>query len=218
MTWSEKVMLHISRSVSSAWTHLWCFHRSSWSLSKVIAEKLLVTFHDLKWPWRHGNGSLVAIFRLSVPSLPVTRCLRVFRMVFFQKRRLSFFSHWLIMEGPQNWPDFWSLISKFRDIHLIDIGTDINCSKIHDDWTFFCSYDEHSNFFWREVTWRVGLKFSQLVRKKTCEQVYQKRRRSAPLFLRYLRKTWKRCSNTPFPLTPGPAQVNTITGGLSWVR
>ena len=28
--------------------HLWCFHRPSWSLSKVIAEKLLVTFHDLK--------------------------------------------------------------------------------------------------------------------------------------------------------------------------
>ena len=29
MTWSEKVMLHISRSVSSAWTRIWYFHRSS---------------------------------------------------------------------------------------------------------------------------------------------------------------------------------------------
>ena len=66
MTWPEKVMLHISRSASSAWTHLWCFHRSSWSLSKGIPEKnLLVAFHDLKWPWWHDEGSSVAIFRLS---------------------------------------------------------------------------------------------------------------------------------------------------------
>ena len=28
--------------------HLWCFHCSSWSLPKAVAEKLLVTFHDLK--------------------------------------------------------------------------------------------------------------------------------------------------------------------------
>ena len=45
---------------------------------KVIAEKLLVAFLDLKWPWRHGEGSLVAIFRLRVSSSPVNRCLRVF--------------------------------------------------------------------------------------------------------------------------------------------
>ena len=43
-----KVMLHIIRSVSSALTHLWCFYCSSLSLSKVIAEKLLATCHDLK--------------------------------------------------------------------------------------------------------------------------------------------------------------------------
>ena len=52
-------MLHISQFVSSAWTHTWCFHCSSLSLSKGIAEKLLVTFHDLKWPRWHGEGSLV---------------------------------------------------------------------------------------------------------------------------------------------------------------
>ena len=114
-----------------------------WSLSKVIAEKLLITFHDLKWPWRHGEGSLVAIFRLRVSlgaeyppcvtlpniwtwSLAVTRCLRMFPMVFFQKRRLSFFPHWLIMERSQNWPDLWSSISKFWDIHFIDTVTAIN--------------------------------------------------------------------------------------------
>ena len=37
-----------SPSVWSALTHLWYFHRFSWSLSKVITEKLVVTFHDLK--------------------------------------------------------------------------------------------------------------------------------------------------------------------------
>ena len=46
-TWLEKLMLHISRSVSSSWTHQRCFHCFSLSLSRVIAEKLLVTSHDL---------------------------------------------------------------------------------------------------------------------------------------------------------------------------
>ena len=55
-----------------------------------------VTWNDLKI-WRHGEGSLVAIFRLRVSSLPVTRCSRAFRMSFFQKRRLSFFAfHFLL--------------------------------------------------------------------------------------------------------------------------
>ena len=45
MIWPENFMLHISRCVSSAYTHLWYFHRSNLSLSTVIAEKLLVTFH-----------------------------------------------------------------------------------------------------------------------------------------------------------------------------
>ena len=130
MTPSKYVMLHINSFVSSSWTHLWCFHRSSWPLSKVIAEKLLVTIHDLKWPRRHDEGSLVAIFRLRVSSLPIPRCLRAFRMVFVQKRRPSFFSHWLKMERSPNWHDLRSTISKFRDKHFIDTVTDINRWKL----------------------------------------------------------------------------------------
>ena len=91
------------------------FHCSSLS-------KLLVTFHDLKGPWRHDEGSLVAIFRFGVSSLPVIRCLRVFRMTFVQKSRLSVFSHWLIMERSQNWPDLRPPISKFRDMYLTRAG------------------------------------------------------------------------------------------------
>ena len=121
-------MLHISRSVSSGWTQLWCFHCSNLSLSKVIVKKLLVTFHYLKWPWRHKEGSLVAIFRCRVTSLPVARCLRVFRMVFVQKRRLSFFSHW--MERSQNWPDLGSPRQKFRYMYFIDTVPYTNRWKI----------------------------------------------------------------------------------------
>ena len=72
------------------------------------------------------EGPSVAIFRLRVSILPLTRCLREFWMVFVQKKRLSFFSHLLIMERSQNWPDLRSPISKFRDTRFIDTGTDIN--------------------------------------------------------------------------------------------
>ena len=96
MTWSEKFMLHISRSVSSAWTHLWCFHRSSLSLSNVIAKKLLVTFHDLKdiGDMMMGHWLQLAICCFGVSILPASRCWRVIRMVFVQSRRLSIVSHW----------------------------------------------------------------------------------------------------------------------------
>ena len=44
---------------------------------KLLPKKLLVAFHDQKWPWQHSEGSLVAIFRLRVSSLLVTWCLSV---------------------------------------------------------------------------------------------------------------------------------------------
>ena len=74
-------------------------------------------------------------------------------MVFVQKRRLSFFSHWLIMERSQNWPDLRSPISKFRD--FIDTGTfhrywyGYQSLKVSRWSVIRCSYDEHSIFFLR---------------------------------------------------------------------
>ena len=99
---------------------IWCFYRSSLSLSKVIAEKLLVTFHDLKWSrWHEGRGSLVAIFRFRVSSLPVTRCVSVSNG--FRPKEAPFnFPYLLIMERSQNWPGRGSPISTFRDIYFID--------------------------------------------------------------------------------------------------
>ena len=74
MTWSEKVMLHISRSVSSAWTHLWCFKRSNLSLSKFIAEKNswwpFITWNDLGDMTR-GHWSNIPIQGVKSTSNPM---------------------------------------------------------------------------------------------------------------------------------------------------
>ena len=108
ITWSKKVMLHISWSVLSSWTHLRCFYRSSLFLSNYYCRKTVrMTFHDLKWSLGHKERSLVSIFRFRVSILPVTWCWRVFRVVFVQKRRLSIFSHWLTYNGDVTklmWP------------------------------------------------------------------------------------------------------------------
>ena len=74
-----------SESVLSTWTHLRHIVLDS---SKVIAEKLPVTFHDLIWPWGHEEGSLVAMLLLRVSSLLVSWCLRVFRKIFVQNTPL----------------------------------------------------------------------------------------------------------------------------------
>ena len=157
-------MLYISRSVSSALTHLRYFHRSSLFLSKVIAGKLLVTFRDLKYPWRHDEGSLVAIFRLGVSSLLLIQCLRVFRMVFVQKRRFSFLSHGLLMERPQNWTDLRSPISKFRDTHLYFIYiTDIHRWKFRGDRSSGVAMTSIKLFArWSDLMWPGDLTLSDL--------------------------------------------------------
>ena len=153
ITWSQKVMLHASRSVSSAWTHQWCFHRSSLSLSKTIAEKLLVIFHDLEWPWWHDERSLVAIFRFGVSSLTVNRCLRVFGMVFGQKRRRSNLSHWFIMEVAKlTW--LWVTDTKTPWCTFYRYCNGYQSLKVSWWSAIRWCYDDHSNFFWCEVTWR----------------------------------------------------------------
>ena len=107
-----------------------------------------------------------AIFGFSVSILPTSRCLRVSRMAFVQNRRLSIFSHWIIIERPQNWPDLRSPISKFRDTRLIGFYTrfyrihEIHCYshqslKVSRQSCGRCSHDEHSNLFltWPWETW-----------------------------------------------------------------
>ena len=136
MTWSGKVMFDISRSTSSTWTHLRRFRRSGLYLSKISAEKLMVTFHDLRWPRGHeevpeghwlqfsGSGCQAYLY------LYVWEC---FEWPVVQKKRLLILSHWFIMGRLQNWHDLKSHISKFRDIHFIDIVTCIKLGKFQGD-------------------------------------------------------------------------------------
>ena len=132
--------------------HLKYFHRSSMHLSKVITKKLLVTFHGLRWPRRHRERSLVAIFRFRVLSFSVTKRLRVFRFVPVKKRHRSIFSPWLL-EKSKNWPDLRSQIWKFRDKYFIDAVTSYQSPKVSMRSLSRCGYNKHSNFFWGEVTW-----------------------------------------------------------------
>ena len=158
-----------------------------------------MTSHDLKWPWGYGEGSLVAISRLRVSSLPVNRYLRVFRMVFFKKRHLSLFSHWLIIERSQNWPDLGSLISKLRDTHFIGAGIDINFSKFQGDRAFGVARTSIQTF--SEVRSRPDLERPRsetfTCAEKMYEQVCQKRWRGAPLFFYISAKNLKGGVQTP---------------------
>ena len=116
-----------------------------------------MTFHDLKWPWRHDEGSPVTIFRLRMSILPVTRCLRVLWMVFVQKRPFIFLP--LTYNGEvAKLTDLRSPISKFRDIRFIDTGTNINGWKLQGDRSFGVAMANIQSFsevvIWRDlVTW-----------------------------------------------------------------
>ena len=91
MAWSEKVMLNISRSVSSAWTHLWCLHRSSLSPSIFLRK----TAGDLLWLRRHGRGYWSQYSYSECQFYLYHDVWECFEWVFVQKRRLLIFSHWL---------------------------------------------------------------------------------------------------------------------------
>ena len=110
------------------------------------------------------------------------------RIVFFQNRRLSFFSLWLIMERSHNWPNLGSRVYKFRDIYFIATGTDINRWKFQGYRAFGVAMMSIQFFFlrWGHLTWPgdLGLKFLQQVRH------------CAPPFFRYSQKNWGRRKNT----------------------
>ena len=128
----------------------------AWLYPKVIAEKLLVTFHDLKWLRGHEEGQRVAIFRFRVLSLPVgcnkiVECLDLKR---FRLKEASFnFLPWHMMDRSQNWPNLRSPKWKFRDIHF-RYCYGYQSLKVSRLSVTRRGYDEHSNFCWGEDTWR----------------------------------------------------------------
>ena len=127
----------------------------------------------MKWPCGHQKGSLVAIFSFSVSIPPVSRCLRAFRMIFVQNNRFSIFSHWLIMERSQNWPNLCSLISKFWGIHFIDTYL-YQSLKVSRQLFGRCSFASIQTFMrWGHLTCPgnltlrdMGLNFSKHMRKR----------------------------------------------------
>ena len=152
------------------------------------------------------TGSLAVILRFRVSSRPVTRCLRLFLMGFVQKRRLSTFFQWLIIEKSQNWPDLRSLMSNLCDDHFIDTVTHINRWKVQGDRSFgvgimtsIQTFSEVRSFnvtWWPDLEW-PGSEIFTTCAKRMYEQVYQKWRRCAPPFLRYLRKSWGGVKSSP---------------------
>ena len=157
--------------------------------------------------WRGVIGHCVTIFWLRVSSLPLTRCLRVFWMVFVQKRRLSFFSHWLMPNGEVaklTWTSVTDIKIPRYTFHRYCYGyQSLKVSKWSVIW---CSYDQHSNFFLGEatcrdlVTWHWPTwfwNFHKVCGKDVWTGVPKRRRSASPFFFRYLRKAWGWGVQTP---------------------
>ena len=154
-------MLHISWCVSSAWNIYGIFIALTCLYEKLLPKHCLEPFMT-SWPQGHEVGSLVTIFRFRVSILPAAQCLRVFRMIFVQKRRLSIFSHWFIMERSQNWPDPRSPISKFRSINFIDV-TNITRWKFQGDRLVGVAMTSiQASLRWGHLTWPGDLTLTDL--------------------------------------------------------
>ena len=152
MIWSEKAMLHISRSASSAWTLLWC-HRSSLSI-KSAGRK---TAGDLSWSemtlatWWEVTGR-----NLLVPGVKST-CKPMFEGVSngFRPKEATFNFPPLTYNGEVTkltWP--WVTVIKIPRYVLYRYCYGYQSLKVSRWSVIQHSYDEHSNFFWGEVTWR----------------------------------------------------------------
>ena len=156
MTWSEKVMLHTSRSVSLVWPHLLCFHRSRLVSIKSYSLK---SAGNLSWPgmtlatWRGVTGR-------NIPTQGVNFiCNLMFESVSngFRPKEVPFIFLPLTYNGEVAKLN-WCLVTP------TDIKTPRYTfyrywygyqSLIVSRWSvLWCSYDEHSNFLWGEVNWR----------------------------------------------------------------
>ena len=121
MTWAEKAMLYISRSVSRP-EHICGVFIALAGLSKVIAKKLLVTFHGLKWPWPLATCWRVTGRNISTLCINST-CNPIFESLsngFLLKQAPFIFSRWLIGYGEVaklTWP--WVIDIKNSEIYIL---------------------------------------------------------------------------------------------------
>ena len=170
MVWLERVMLHSSQYVLPTWTHIMCFYRSSMPLSKVIAKKLLGTFHNLRWPRgdiKRGHGCRFPI-----------QCVK--------------FTCYLLHNVCSEWRSSKTVALQFSHIYLL-VGymhfmhtvTCINRCKFQCDRSVSVasSYDEHYNYFSEarslDMTWRptlgdLGVKFLHMRKRSWPSSVKNK--------------------------------------------
>ena len=135
-----------------------------------------------------------------------------FEWVSSKRSAFQFSPNWLIMERSQAWPDLGSPILKSRDKKFIDSLTDINLVKFQGDRSLGVAMAIVRTFseartlditWWPELEW-PGSEIFTTCAEKMYEQLCQKRRRSAPPFFSYRRKTWRGVFKHP---SPGPARV-----------
>ena len=114
-------------------------------------QKLLQTFHDLRWPQGTKKGVIGCSFPIQCVKFTCIQMLK--RMMFFQNKHISIFPHCVIMERVLNWPDLRSPMPKFRDLYFIHTITHINCRKFQSDRSVGVAMSILT-FFWDEATWR----------------------------------------------------------------
>ena len=106
-----------------------------------------------------------------------SQCLRVFRMAFVQEKRLSIFSHWLIMEKEQNRPELRSPTSVPK-YTVYTYRYSYQSLKVSRRSFSRCSYRRAFKLFlrWDHLTWHGDLTLSNMGMK--------------------LSHVWKRCMNS----------------------
>ena len=124
-----------------------------------------------------GGVTGLNILIQGVKCIYVIQCLSVSNC-FVQKRRLSIFSHCLIMVRSRNWPDLGSSILKFQEKHFIDNVTDISRSQGGQSylWLALKLFQR-----WGHLTWPgdltlndLDLKFKQNVRNGCMNRFFEK--------------------------------------------
>ena len=109
-----------------------------------------------------------------------------------------FFAHWLIMGRSWKWPDLRSTVWKIRDIRFVDIDaltTSCKFDKVFSNTLDVTGPQTLKLALWGEVTYYSLVTWPGVTWcwnfyrrcKKMLDKVCQKRRRCAPLFLRYSR-------------------------------
>ena len=106
------------------------------------------------------------------------------------------FAHWLIIVRSRNWPDLWWQISKIRDIKVVGIYDLMKRWRFETNWisSVATAQPQSQTRFWLWpdlVTWPLvtwGWNFYTMCLIQLSAGT-KKRRRCAPPFFRYSRKT-----------------------------